>query len=98
MTSGDSGLGTELVSPRVRIRTADAPAPAPAPQRNGAATVINRPTVFDVRDVSVYYGAKKALAPFNMKIYRNMVTALIGPSGCGKTTFLRSLNRMNDKI
>ncbi len=33
-----------------------------------------------------------------MKIYRNVITALIGPSGCGKTTFLRSLNRMNDTV
>jgi phosphate transport system ATP-binding protein len=33
-----------------------------------------------------------------MKIYRNLVTAVIGPSGCGKSTFIRSLNRMNDSI
>jgi phosphate transport system ATP-binding protein len=33
-----------------------------------------------------------------MKIYRNVVTAIIGPSGCGKSTFLRSINRMNDAI
>jgi phosphate transport system ATP-binding protein len=98
MTSGDSGLGPELVSPRVRIRTADAPALAPAPERNGAAKTVNRAAVFDVRDVSVFYGAKQALAPFTMKIYRKMITALIGPSGCGKTTFLRSLNRMNDSV
>ena len=34
----------------------------------------------------------------NLKIQRNLITALIGPSGCGKTTFLRSLNRMNDSV
>ncbi len=33
-----------------------------------------------------------------MKIYRQLVTAVIGPSGCGKSTFIRSLNRMNDSI
>ena len=33
-----------------------------------------------------------------MKIYRNLVTAVIGPSGCGKSTFIRSLNRMNDSV
>jgi phosphate transport system ATP-binding protein len=98
MTSGDAELGGELVSRRVRIRTADAPAPLPAPDLNGAPKAVNRAAVFDVRDVTVFYGPKKALAPFSMKIYRNLVTALIGPSGCGKTTFLRSLNRMNDKI
>ena len=41
---------------------------------------------------------KRALAWTTMKIYRNLVTAVIGPSGCGKSTFLRSLNRMNDSI
>ena len=46
----------------------------------------------------VDYGAKTAIARVNMRIYRNVVTALIGPSGCGKSTFLRSLNRMNDSI
>ena len=33
-----------------------------------------------------------------MKIYKNVITAMIGPSGCGKSTVLRSLNRMNDSI
>ncbi|MDQ6775756.1 MAG: phosphate ABC transporter ATP-binding protein PstB [Actinomycetota bacterium] len=101
MTSGDSGAnaGTEVVSRRVRIKGAATPQPAPPPERNGAsAAAINRPAVFDVRDVTVSYGAKRALAPFTMKIYRNLITALIGPSGCGKTTFLRSLNRMNDSV
>ena len=26
------------------------------------------------------------------------VTSLLGPTGSGKTTFLRTLNRMNDKV
>ena len=30
--------------------------------------------------------------------HEHRVTALIGPSGCGKTSFLRCLNRMNDRI
>ena len=54
--------------------------------------------VFDIRDVSVYYGEQAGARRLDLKIYRNLVTALIGPSGCGKTTFLRSLNRMNDSI
>ena len=29
---------------------------------------------------------------------KGTITALVGPSGSGKTTFLRSLNRMNDKV
>ena len=27
-----------------------------------------------------------------------MITSLIGPSGCGKTTFLRSVNRINERL
>jgi phosphate transport system ATP-binding protein len=54
--------------------------------------------VFDARGVSIFYGAKQALAGVNLGIRRGQITALIGPSGCGKTTFLRSLNRMNDSV
>ncbi len=54
--------------------------------------------VFDARGVSIFYGAKQALAGVDLGIRRGQITALIGPSGCGKTTFLRSLNRMNDSI
>ncbi|MBA3865535.1 MAG: phosphate ABC transporter ATP-binding protein [Solirubrobacterales bacterium] len=54
--------------------------------------------VFDAQEVSVFYGAKKALTAVNLGIRRGEITALIGPSGCGKTTFLRSLNRMNDSV
>jgi phosphate transport system ATP-binding protein len=50
------------------------------------------------RDVSVYYGEKRAINDVNLDIGRNQVIALIGPSGCGKSTFLRCLNRMNDTI
>jgi phosphate transport system ATP-binding protein len=54
--------------------------------------------VFDIRDMSASYGENRALAWTTMKIYRNVVTAVIGPSGCGKSTFIRSLNRMNDSV
>ena len=50
------------------------------------------------RDVSVYYGDKKAIDSVSIDIPTEFVTAFIGPSGCGKSTFLRSLNRMNDTI
>ena len=50
------------------------------------------------KDVSVYYGEKRALYDVNLNVRENTVTALIGPSGCGKSTFLRTLNRMNDTI
>jgi phosphate transport system ATP-binding protein len=50
------------------------------------------------RDVSIYYGAKKAIDNVSINIATEHVTAFIGPSGCGKSTFLRALNRMNDTI
>jgi phosphate transport system ATP-binding protein len=33
-----------------------------------------------------------------MSIRRGTITALIGPTGSGKSTFLRTLNRMNDRV
>ena len=51
-----------------------------------------------VRDLSVYYGDKKAISDVSIDIGRNEVLAMIGPSGCGKSTLLRCLNRMNDMI
>ncbi len=50
------------------------------------------------RNVSVYYGEKRAIDDVSIEIRNKFVTAFIGPSGCGKSTFLRSFNRMNDTI
>ncbi|HEY7811390.1 MAG TPA: phosphate ABC transporter ATP-binding protein PstB [Allosphingosinicella sp.] len=50
------------------------------------------------RDVSVFYGTKKAIDAVSIDVSQEHVTAFIGPSGCGKSTFLRTLNRMNDTI
>lgn len=51
-----------------------------------------------VKDLSVWYGEKRALHGVDLDIVDHEVTALIGPSGCGKSTFLRCLNRMNDLV
>ncbi len=50
------------------------------------------------RNVTVFYGEKKAIDDVSIDVPTEHVTAFIGPSGCGKSTFLRSLNRMNDTI
>jgi phosphate transport system ATP-binding protein len=55
-------------------------------------------TVFDVQDLSVYYGDFRAVRNVKLAIAENRITALIGPSGCGKTTVLRCFNRMNDLV
>jgi phosphate transport system ATP-binding protein len=68
-----------------------------APSENRRADE-QREVVFDVRDLSVYYGSVPAIRNVTLPIRMNEITALIGPSGCGKTTFLRCLNRMNDLI
>ncbi len=54
--------------------------------------------VFDLKALSVYYGAFRAVREITMEIPARQITALIGPSGCGKTTVLRCLNRMNDLV
>src|SRR4029077_5593445 len=47
--------------PRQRIQAAPISAPAPPPVIVGAPREVPRATVFDIRDMSVTYGTKKAL-------------------------------------
>ncbi|MDP8959857.1 MAG: phosphate ABC transporter ATP-binding protein PstB [Actinomycetota bacterium] len=54
--------------------------------------------IFEVKDLSVFYGGFQALREVTMPIHQHEITAFIGPSGCGKTTLLRCFNRMNDLI
>jgi phosphate transport system ATP-binding protein len=68
----------------VRYTPPDGPGPADA--------------VFEVSDLSVYYGDYQAVRDVTMTIGRRQITAMIGPSGCGKSTVLRCFNRMNDLI
>jgi phosphate transport system ATP-binding protein len=97
----DSRTATQIIrgeepAGRVRLRT-EPVLPAIRPDVNGGASE-SRQAVFEIRDMGVFYGSNRALAGTTLKIYRNLVTAVIGPSGCGKSTFIRSLNRMNDAI
>src|SRR5580693_959827 len=55
-------------------------------------------TIFDVQNVSIWYGSFKAVTDVSLPIYEHEVTAFIGSSGSGKTTVLRALNRMNDLV
>jgi phosphate transport system ATP-binding protein len=86
MTAETSEGGAE---PRVTIET---------PERAAERTKYERELVFDVRDVSAYYGDFRAVRNVTLPIRQNEITALIGPSGCGKSTVLRCFNRMNDLI
>jgi len=49
---------------------------------------------FEVKNMSIWYGEKRAINDVTIDIATKKVTAIIGPSGCGKSTFLRALNRM----
>jgi phosphate transport system ATP-binding protein len=94
----EPGSGAGPPPSRVRLRSDPVVAPVAHPGVNGGSPEGTRDAVFDIRDMSVYYGTNRALARTTLKIHRNLVTAVIGPSGCGKSTFIRSLNRMNDAI
>jgi phosphate transport system ATP-binding protein len=59
---------------------------------------VARETVFQIQNLSAYYGKAAAIQDVSFDIYGKTVTAIIGPSGCGKSTFIRCLNRMNDVI
>jgi phosphate transport system ATP-binding protein len=68
------------------------------PERRPHDEEVEPQLVFDVKDLSVFYGDFRAVREVTVPVHRNEITALIGPSGCGKTTVLRCFNRMNDLI
>jgi phosphate transport system ATP-binding protein len=55
-------------------------------------------TAMEARDLALGFGSATVLSDINVHIQKGEITALIGPTGSGKTTFLRSLNRMNDRV
>ncbi|MBW3556140.1 MAG: phosphate ABC transporter ATP-binding protein PstB [Actinobacteria bacterium] len=62
------------------------------------AVVPDTDPVFQISDLSFFYGAFRAIRDVSMDVRGNQITAVIGPSGCGKSTFIRCLNRMNELI
>ena len=50
------------------------------------------------RNLNLWYGTFQALFNVDLGIKEGRITSLIGPSGCGKTTFLRSVNRINERL
>ena len=56
------------------------------------------PLTFEVKNLSIWYGEKRAIDNVTLDVASNAVTAIIGPSGCGKSTFLRALNRMHELV
>ncbi|HUY43080.1 MAG TPA: phosphate ABC transporter ATP-binding protein PstB [Acidimicrobiales bacterium] len=59
----------------------------------------NRPrNILATKGLNLRFAEKQILSDVNMEFARGTITALIGPTGSGKSTFLRTLNRMNDKV
>jgi phosphate transport system ATP-binding protein len=56
------------------------------------------PLTFRVKNLSIWYGEKRAISDVTLDVASNAVTAIIGPSGCGKSTFIRCLNRMHELV
>jgi phosphate transport system ATP-binding protein len=63
-----------------------------------AALVKNPQFAIETEKLNLWYGTFQALFDVDLQIKRGMITSLIGPSGCGKTTFLRSVNRINERL
>ena len=89
-----------MEEPEQNVATTSLPKPAALQPRPSDAPVSDTPgaSVFNTKNVSIYYGSFRAVTDVSLSIYENEITAFIGPSGCGKTTVLRTLNRMNDLI
>ncbi|MHB1518435.1 MAG: phosphate ABC transporter ATP-binding protein [Acidimicrobiales bacterium] len=54
--------------------------------------------VIECHGLSLSFGKSRILSDVCVRFQRGTITALIGPTGSGKSTFLRTLNRMNDKV
>ncbi len=54
--------------------------------------------VMESVNLNLGFSGRIVLADLNVALRRGSITALIGPTGSGKSTFLRTLNRMNDRV
>jgi phosphate transport system ATP-binding protein len=74
----------------------EAPAGGLAADADDASTAT--PVAMAAVNLTLGFGAETVLDQVNLAFPRRVVTALLGPTGSGKSTFLRTLNRMNDKV
>jgi phosphate transport system ATP-binding protein len=98
MNEGGERMDAEVVNERVDDSRPRLTLGRGEPDRAARDDATVRETVFDVADLSVFYGSFRAVRNVSLTMCRNEITAMIGPSGCGKTTVLRCLNRMNDLV
>ncbi len=48
--------------------------------------------------LSCYYGDVCAVKSLDLRVKPNSLLTIMGPTASGKTTFLRTLNRLNDRV
>lgn len=73
-------------------------APEQLDAETGAAASDATTPVLSAVNLTLSFGATTVLERVSLDFPERSVTALLGPTGSGKTTFLRTLNRLNDKI
>jgi phosphate transport system ATP-binding protein len=86
--SHDTGLSHDVPSPSDAEPSAQAAPPSAA----------DAGPCMDVRDLSAWYGERKAIEDVSLTVAPRHITAIIGPSGCGKSTLIRCLNRMHEVV
>ena len=59
---------------------------------------VDRANAIRTFDLNLWYGTFQALFDINLSIEQGRITSMIGPSGCGKSTFLRSVNRITERL
>jgi phosphate transport system ATP-binding protein len=95
----DDGEGPtiRLVTTQAELDASERIAPA-ATRAAAPFEIADGEAVFELSELSCFYGTFRAVRDISLQIPRNQITAIIGPSGCGKSTLLRSFNRMNDLV
>ena len=100
-TENDMAIAEAPAQPTDKSNGGDAPAPLAIRMEvtaEASEKVATDEVRIAVKDLSIYYGQKRAVREVTMDVPANAVTAFIGPSGCGKSTILRCFDRMNDLI
>ena len=89
MTAQPAAIGVRIATQPTDVAETEGVAVTTAPSKKAA---------IEVRNLSAYYGAKRAVANVSLDAPQRSITAIIGPSGSGKTTVLRALNRMLEVV
>ena len=77
----------------------EAKTPRPTEEKPHIIDFDKKDCILSTKDLSVFYGGTtQKLFDASLQFKKRTITALIGGSGSGKSTFLRCLNRMNDKV